>query len=273
MKISLPSVGTIRLVLEGILVLVVWILFVRGCGNPNHATDRGTADSTFYWKNKYGEAVASQKAQAEQFSVQDARISHLLDSIARVYNTNAKKIQELIVAATTSVTHLPPVPGTHEVDTVKVPGDPCPQILRMRQTFESKWYTARAQIGDSSYLDITRRDTVTGVWKTVTEGKLFHKKTYLQFDLHFADTSQHVTQLTAFRRLDRPKQYSVTAETELLYLDRQIRPLAGLGLERQTGRLTVGFSGGKDLSQFTGTNIRTNPWYGRAHLRFQLLKL
>src|SRR5690348_14489832 len=105
----------IRILLLTFIVALILVILLRDCSGPHADPEvRGTADSILYWKNKYGEAVASQKAQAEAFSLQDQRIHRLLDSIARVYDTKASRIQELIVASLKGKVSIPAVPGTQE---------------------------------------------------------------------------------------------------------------------------------------------------------------
>jgi hypothetical protein len=270
---AILTTSRIRLLVEILLIIIILFLFFRqkGCSKPVDNTDRGTADSTFYWKNAYAQTVASQKATAEQFSAVNDNIKHLLDSVARVYDTKTSRIQEMLVAVTRGVSNLVPSPGTREIDTFFTsPG--CPQGIRnMRQTFTNPYYTAKVQIGDSSYHRLESIDTMTVLWKTVKEGNLFNRKELLQLDIHFADTSRKVTGLTSFRRVVNPKQFSFGPEARLLWLDREIRSLLGLNLSRETGRFHVSLSGGKDFTR--DLNIKTNGWYGETRAVFKLLKL
>jgi hypothetical protein len=255
-----------------ILAAVVAILLFRptGCGKGGTIT-RGTADSTIYWRNKHDQVVASQKALAEQFSVQDARISHLLDSVARVYDTKSRNIQELVIATNKGLSRLKPSTRVEiDVDTVNVPGNCPPRVLRMRQQFKSPYYLAFVQLGDSSYLDLHSIDTLTYLWKTVREGGLFNRKSYLQLDVTHANPDITITGLTSFRRLEKVKQLSMGPETKVMFIDGAVRPLAGIAFTREANRVSVSVSAGKD---FTGsTNLRTAGWYGEARAYFKLIK-
>ena len=110
---------------EVLLVIVILLLLFRqkGCSSRDgDVTERGKADSTFYWKNKYNEEVASQRGTAAQFALQDARIKHILDSTAKVYDTKNKRIQELIIAVSRGVSNLKPDgPIIVDVDTTPSP--------------------------------------------------------------------------------------------------------------------------------------------------------
>lgn len=265
----------LRLAAELLIALLILIFLFRkqGCSSDVSAvTERGTADSTFYWKNLYGQAVASQKAMAGNFAYKDERMQHVLDSVAKVYDTKTSRIQELVIATVRGIANPKPVPGSVEKDVEPVPGSPdCPPVVkRMRGTFVGSHYLAGVQLGDSSWMKIQTYDTLTALWKTKKEGGLFNRKTYLQLDLKFADTSRVITGLTSYRKMVEPKQFAVAPQARLLYLDRELRPLAGLGLVRQTGRWNVALSAGKDFTH--DVNIRTNGWWGEARLSYDLIR-
>lgn len=254
-------------------LIIIFLLFrPQSCTRKGgEVTERGTADSTFYWKNKYNEEVASNRGTAAQFALQDERMKHLIDSVAKVYDTKNKRIQELIVATTRGVTHLTAKLGTKEGDTLWLPADnpDCPPVVRIRnvrETFENPYYTAKVQIGDSSYAVIDRRDTLTALWKDVKTGGIFNRKKYLQLDLNFADTSNHVTGLSAYRRQVPVKEWGIGPEAGALYFNNQVFLKGGANVSRQTGRFNVSLSGGY-------TTSTASPWYGETKVIYKLIRL
>lgn len=189
----------------------------------------GTID-TIRNVNKAGDSVVSLKGTEKTFSLISKRIA---DSIADVYDTKVKNLKEVIIAQTRTIAYLQST-GPVEIDFM--PPDTsqnkdCPPAIKnMRQTFTNPHYTARVQIGDSSYLHLEGRDTITGVWKQVKEGKLFNRHKYLQLDLSFADTSRHVTGLLAYRVPDKkPKTLGIGLSAGITW-DGKFRPYAGVGL-------------------------------------------
>lgn len=256
---------TLREILLAIALIVVVIVLFHS--KPDPVDSRGQADSTFYWKNKYGEAVASQRASAEQFSYADARTRHLLDSLSKVYSTNAKKIQELIIATVQGRVRLVPVPGTQHWDTPWEAGT-CPPVLKnVREQFSNPYYTADVQLGDSSYLNLDSRDTITGIWREVRVGSLFHRKKYLQLDVHLADTSRHVTGLTAYRRLIQPKEFSLNLTGAIVHSNGSFSPVLAVGLQRSFNRWEAELSVGRNLSP-----QNFNFCYGQAQLTYKLIR-
>ena len=198
----------------------------------------------------------------------------LLDSIAKVYNTREKYLQELLIIATRSHIDIPIVPGTEEQDYFP-PVDSCPpQIKNMRGTFATRWHTAKVQLGDSAYLQLESRDTITGIWKTVKEGNIFKRKEYLQFDINFADTSRKVTHMTTYRKLKEIKQTSIVLGADLMLLNRSMHTMLGVGVKRSTPLVDASLWAGKDFT--TDHNIirdyRVAPWYGKVSLHLNIIK-
>lgn len=268
--------NTIRLLISaGFLILIALFLFrYSSCDSdhPDPGGDRGSADSLFYWKNKYNELVASQKGTEAEFSVQDPRIKRIIDSVARVYGTKPKNVKELVITTTEGASDVPVsgpvIVGTDSGEAEYVTGDAC---TWMEGSFISPYYNARVRLGDSSYMRLQTRDTITYLWKTVKQGNIFNRKTYLQLDINHANPDIIVTNTTAYRELPKPKQFSIGPEAQILYLDGKFRPLAGLELQRETGRWNVSISGGKDFTN--SVDVKTNPWYGQGKLSFKLIRL
>ncbi len=218
--------GTIALVV--ILACMVWMMI----GNCNRSPKVvAPVDSTFYWKNAYNKEVASQKGLAVQFQLKNKKLA---DSLAKVYKTKEKYLQEWVLAFTSTKADVPAVPGTQEKDydpPVVINGVKCPdQIKRMRQSFHSTYYDAEVQIGDSNYLHLQKRDTITMLWKKVKEGRFFNRRTYLQLDVSLADTSTKVIGIQSYRAGPlRPKRGGIGLQMGYEFDGKRFRPYFGLG--------------------------------------------
>lgn len=250
-----------RILLVLVLLLLVFLVFKSCKREPDYVLVPGKVpDSVFYWKNERDQAVASQKALKEQFSYENRRY---LDSIARIYKTDAKAIQQLIVATIKGNTTLPPTtPGT-STDYDIIPG--CPPVVKsMRDTFANTWNRVIVQLGQGRSLKLQSVDTITAMIKTVKEGNIFNRKTLTQVDLSNADTGRTITGMRVYIKPEKQKDLSLNIQGSLLYLDRKVYPMAGLGLERNTNRFIIGFGGGKEFL--------TNSYYGQANLKFKLAK-
>ena len=169
------------------------------------------ADSTYYWKNKAGNAVASQKKTAEDFAVINKKLS---DSIAKAYHTKPKLVKEYIVIHNEAKTDLPPVNDTKAADYFpplhldgEGPGVRCPpQIKNLRQSFANNYYKADVQLGDSSYLHLSAKDTITIVWHITKAGNIFHRREYLQADISNANPDVKTNNLQIYRMKDRSQK-------------------------------------------------------------------
>lgn len=264
----------IRIGLLFTFCIILATIFLRPC-TPPVPEARGTADSVFYWKNKHNQLVASIRGRETDFAAYSQR---LLDSIAKIYSTKSKYIQEVVTATIEGHANIPAVPGTLRRDTIWW-GTPVYldsgssrtwNIINTSQKFHSRWYDADVKVGENPYLHLSTYDTMTALWKIVKEGSIFNRKKYLQYDISFADTSRRVAGIRTYRRQDIPKEVSVNLESELFYLDRQIHPFISIGLERAAGRFTGGLYAGKDLS--SSTLSWQSPWIGKARLNFKLVK-
>jgi hypothetical protein len=103
------------------------------------------------------------------------------------------------------------------------PVDSCPpQIKNMRQRFENPWYSAQVQIGDSSFMHLTRRDTITAVWK--------QGKGWLQLDLSSADTSNRIYGVQAYRKYIKPKRWGLGISAGYGAAGDKLAPFVGLSL-------------------------------------------
>lgn len=187
------------------IAIVLVILFTRGCGDSTNVTG---VDSTFYWKDKYGNEVASKKGLEVQFGYKE---KHLLDSIAEIHNVKPDRIKEYVTVyqegKATIVTRDRPV--ITYVDSGKGK-----EIKNVFQMFENPYYLVEATIDlsgqDSSFALIETVDTLSVVWKEVREGNLFNKKRYLQLDVTNKNPYNHITGLDAYRvPLPKPKKFGI----------------------------------------------------------------
>jgi hypothetical protein len=187
---------------QGSLTAIVWIgvlLFAlltkcNQCGK-NVAITKGS-DSTLYWKNKAGDAVVSQRQTEEEFS----RINKkLLDSIAKVYKVKTKNVKEVVLIYQESKSDVPVAPGSQSADYFP-PVDNCPPLVKnMRDSFANQWYKAAVQIGDSSYLHLSVKDSLAIVWKTVKTGGLFKRKEFLQVDISNTNPDVRLSGVQTYR--------------------------------------------------------------------------
>lgn len=226
--------GTVGLAI--IIFLMVWMFT---SGNCNQQKVVAPIDSTTFWKNKFNQAVASQKGFTVQFQLKEKRMA---DSLAAIYNTKAKWLQEWILAFTETKADIPPVDKEPEIEwdpPILINNMECPpQVKRMRQSFKNKWYDINVQIGDSNYLHLVKRDSITVLWKIVKEGKLFNRRTLLQLDVSLADTNTKVNQIKAYRAGPiRPKRMGVGIQAGYQLQGLKIRPYVGIGVSYNFIRL------------------------------------
>lgn len=226
------SQGTIRLLIITFGLLVVLFMYKSGCvGSKTKDVSVKTAIpvDTLHWKNKDGDNVTSLKGNEESFAVITKRVA---DSVAKTYEVRLKDMREYLIAWTQSQADVPADTATRQTDYIPSPVKDCPPIVKnMRQQFNSAYDSISVQIGDSSWLHKRSFDTLTAVWKTVKQGFLFNRKKYLQLDLSFADTSRHVTGLTAYRApQQKQKKWGIGFSSGVTYYNGRGRLYAGAGI-------------------------------------------
>lgn len=180
-----------------IIALIIVVLFFK-FKSCNDITIPVTSDvDTLYWKNRYDDAVTSLRAKDEYFEAAERKWK---DSIAKVYKTKPKFIKEIVTIVEKAEVDIPPV-GNVEKDYVPVINCP-PAIKNMRQWFSNPYYEADVQIGDSSYMHLLARDTLTVLWKKI--------KNELQLDISHANPSVKIEGIKAYRIADKkPKQWAI----------------------------------------------------------------
>lgn len=187
---------------------VILGMYLLTCAN-NIREIQGSSEQvdTLSWINEAGDIVASLKGDPKAFAVRDKKFE---DSLARVYQTKEKNLIEYIVALEYTNSMLLAEVGTRETDyTYDSTGNCPPQIKNLRQTFSNPYYTARVQIGDSSFLHLQAYDTVTVLWKKVKEGNIFNRKNLIQLDVSTANPDTKVYGLKAFRVTEKNKKFGL----------------------------------------------------------------
>lgn len=217
----------IILLLAAIGILVFLISKCHGCSD-GPSIQAITPPDTLYWNNEAGDKVTSLKGTEEAFAVLRKKVA---DSVARVYKVKLKNMENYLIAWTEAQSDIAPEPSTKETDYMPSPVKDCPAVVKnMRQQFNGPYDSITVQIGDSSYLHKRSYDTVTVVWKKVTEGGIFNRKRFLQVDVSFADTSRHVKGLDAYRQpASKPKRWAIGFQAGVMY-NGKARPYGGAGL-------------------------------------------
>jgi hypothetical protein len=217
------------IIISALAVALIIIFTLRGC-------DKDTAeigyipDSTQYWKNKYGQTVASLKQREADFNVAEKGWK---DSIAKIHNTTAKRIEAVIIAYQQGQVSLPPQ-GKPEIIYVK---DSSGQftIKELTQLFLNPYYFANATIsvnGDSSRLDLITYDTLQVLTKQVKEGGLFNPKTYYQIDITNRNPHNLITGIKAYRiPTAKPKKFGIGPQFGFtLDGSGKVKPYMGVGI-------------------------------------------
>jgi hypothetical protein len=231
----------LSLLATGIIIGVLLGIFLCK-GSCNKPGTEIPFDSLSYWKNKAGDLVASVKKSEADFAKKE---KHYLDSIAKIYETKPRFIKDYVVITVEGEADLPPEDGTRAEDYFPPVNNCPPQIKNRRQTFSNPYYTANVQVGDSSYLHLSSRDTITTLWKRVREGNIFNRKWYLQYDISFADTSRKVTGIKSYKQADKINEISLGIGTNAIMMNRSIFPLAYLEGEVNTDRVQFALGYGK----------------------------
>ena len=180
------------------------------------------------WKNNAGDSVASLKGFQEQFAYREKRIA---DSLAKVYNTKTKHLQEYIIALQQTIAN---VPATGNISIEYDPDrslDHCPPAIKnMKQRFANPYFDITAQIGDSSYLQLQAFDTITVLWKKVNQGSIFSRKHYLQLDVSNANPYTRTAGLMSYR-IEEKKAKKLGIGLQIGYgLQQGLKPKPYLGI-------------------------------------------
>lgn len=200
-------------ILIGILVVaILGVLFwIKSCnkGKPDIIAIK---DSSQYWKNKYGEENISKKQREQDFNTTTAGY---LDSIAKLHNTKERLINEVAVLKQKGTVRII-TPGAPEIvykDTGSTKFVELSGVTNVRQHFENPWYRADVDIsvaGDSSSIALETFDTLRYVAKTVKEGSIFNRRTYLQVDAVNTNPFNKISGLEVYRKpLPKPKKIGI----------------------------------------------------------------
>lgn len=210
MKITSRGWSNISFLLLGAGIAVIVFLVLRGCNEPKPDVIVNTGTDSAYYINKMGQEVAALKQREEDFY--RVTSENFLDSIAKLHNTKASLIREVAILrqkGTVTIT----VPGKPVIttDTIQVAGN-CIIPTAVAQDFVNPYYSANVFISmngqDSSRLLLETYDTLTIVTKTVKEGGLFNRKTYLQVDAKNSNPYNHIANMQVYRK-PLPKQKKI----------------------------------------------------------------
>lgn len=209
MTISSTAWRNIILISVGIAVAIIVLLLIKQCNAPKPDVI-AIADSTQYYKNKLGQEVAALKQREEDFY--RVTSANFLDSIAKLHNSKASLLKEVaILKQKGSVTITVATPPIITRDTIQ---GQCPDLVSVQEQFTNPYYQASVNISlngqDSSRLTLQTFDTLSIVTKTVKEGGLFNKKTYLQVDAINSNPYNHISNLQVYRQpLPKPKKIGI----------------------------------------------------------------
>ena len=218
------------------ILAIAFFLYLKGCIGAKQAVAAGdnTKDSITYWKG-----IASLRKTPEDFA---QATKGYLDSISKAYATKPANIKEVIRYVTK---------GT---DTLYMPADSVVTIIRDSTTkqiaaitdnFENNYYSILAHLsagGKGSYVVVNAFDTITTVFKTVTEGSIFNRKNFLQLDIKNSNPYVTVTGAHAYRQeLPAPKKWALILGIGYGY---------GFGTSQVKPVPYIGLSVGKTLIRF-----------------------
>jgi hypothetical protein len=199
------SKTTLTLIIGALLAVILFTWH----HSPASLQEGSEQVDTLEWVNDAGDIVASLKADPSYFAADRA---HLIDSLAKVYNSKPKNVIEYVIATTEGQSDIrpegkPTVEDYFPIDTAK---KDCPPVQRnVAQNFSSPYYKAHVQIGDSSYMHLQSFDTVTVLWKKVNEGSIFNRKHLIQLDVSTANPDTKVSGIKAYRIYEKPKRWAI----------------------------------------------------------------
>lgn len=254
-------------ILALIIVVLAMILFMTMCRHNNVPEPVPVGrDSIGYWRGMYDQQVVSQRAKEADFKIFS---QHVLDSIAKGYNTTASQIKSLMVLYQSGHADIPSA-GPAQVVLVdssvwRSHPDCPPPIVSMRQQFTNPYYHLDVQIGQNSYAHLDRRDTLTSLWKTVKTGNLFNRTQYLQIDNSLA-SKDSISGLLTYRVPQYRNVLGITGEATALYLNaNDVYGMGAIGLSKELPWIRATVLGGY-AQRIDGKG----SWYGMARINFLL---
>lgn len=234
----------ISYIVSWVAIIIIIILLIRSCSGKSTGIKYADNDSVFYWKNKYGDAIASLKKKEEEFAKHQLNA----DSLAKVLNTTSNRLKEYVVIYSKTkdslkVARNKPPEIIYDVLVDSVYRNCPPAIKSLKQVFANNYHTADVKIDtkntDSSYAIIQSVDTLTIAWKRVKEGGLFNKKHFLQIDASNANPNNTIVGLKAYR-VPEKKQKKIGIGIQAGYgIDDNFiaRPYIGIGISYNFIRL------------------------------------
>lgn len=245
-----------------LVVAVLTMLLLLTCKHKPVVQDVAVAnpDSTQYWKGKFDQEVASQRAKPNDFSGISSRV---LDSIARGYNTTRKQIQSLLILAGNSHGNLKPDSATRILIDSSAIIEGCPPVpSAMLNTFHTPYYDLDVQLGEDQHAYVTHRDTLTSIWKRIKTGNFLNKTEYLQIDNSLADTGSHVTGMKTYRVPVYKNIWGIILEGKTLVMSADaVYGMGAAGFTKETPLFKASILGGR-AQRIDGQRT----WYAEARI-------
>lgn len=262
-----------------IMALLAWaILSMKSCYDNKSDADQlrkaieNNKDTVAYWKNRYGQEIASKKMV--EVGSKDADLFFNRDSVAKRFNTEPKKIIEYVQVVTEGDATIPQdgdadvtYKDKSEYDYGTV--DTCPKVKYMTAEFKSPYYQAKVRVGDSGYIQLRSYDTISFVQKRGKSGGLFNKQYFTQLDVLNANQSVLVKSVSGYRIADNPRQKSIelygqAGVSVFGNASYQTIQYVGAGIEAKFKRFSVAGSYNKAASNGSFVDVK---------LRYGLIRL
>lgn len=187
-----------------IIAVIGFIIFAitRECNSVKPVVVKPLSDSVSFYKNKYGNQVAYQKGQEQQFAYIEKRYK---DSLAKLHRNILEAVSirmrgRAVVQGSGKPTI---VYDTTYAMSFPMSLDSCPpQIKSLDDIFLSDYYTVQAHIetnGEGSFVEVQTYDTLSFIVKEVKEGGLFNRKTFIQVEASNANPHNIIENMKVYR--------------------------------------------------------------------------
>lgn len=227
----MTTTTTKRIIAGAIILLIALVIFLllKQCNIPKPEISVTRDDSTQYYKNKLGQEVAALKMERDEYG--KTLTIQFRDSIAKLHNTIDKKVKEITILRQKGTVIIDNTkPPIVKIDTV--PGVE-QEYLSVEQNFDNSYYHANAFIslsGGTSTMKLQTFDTLSVVAKVVTEGRIFHRKSYLQVDAINANPYNKIEGLNVYRQ-PLPKQKKIGIGPQVGYgFSQSFKPSVYVGI-------------------------------------------
>jgi hypothetical protein len=249
-----------------LFAFAIWaLLSMRSCWNNSNRADNLDAaiaaqnDTIKYWKNKYGDSIASR--QVVRIGSSDADKFLNRDSLANKFNTSKDDIEAFYQVATTGSATIPQA-GQPEIryvypdDYIAPDRDKPADTPRMclSDSFISPYYRVFANVcaGGGGYVSIKAYDTISLLQKRGKVGSLFNRRHITQVDVMNSNKDVKVASVKGYVINDDPgaKAVEIYGQSGVMFLggiNQPSLPYIGAGAEFQFGRLSIAASWNKSM--------------------------